>query len=114
MSLTAEQIGLIQDSRLRRLAEYWDSKRGAALVPDKRDIDAADFWWILPFAWLAERLPGTARMRFRLAGEEINALYHRRIHGAWFDEVFDPARAEGAARRVNQALDTPAVAHSFG
>ncbi len=81
--------------------DYWKSKRGSTTdIPFKADLDPIDMGvlGILPNIWLAE-ISGSDRPRYRLAGESINAVFHRSLRGASIDEVYDRETANRVMRR---------------
>jgi hypothetical protein len=54
------------------LFAYWDSKRGARLIPDRQDIDPAEIEpQILPHLLLSEFCDDGQRVRFRIVGTKV-------------------------------------------
>ena len=61
----------IQSDRLRRLYDYWQSKRGSRKFPARADLDPTEFRYILGNIAMADVERGPLRFRFRLVGTEI-------------------------------------------
>lgn len=59
------------DPRLRRFYAYWNQRRGARAFPSRRDLDPADFTYILGYVMLIEVQHAPQRFRFRLHGSEL-------------------------------------------
>jgi hypothetical protein len=58
----------IEDSRLRRLYEYWLAKKGDRRFPSRRDIDPLDFPYVLGHILLLDVLHDPLRFRVRVHG----------------------------------------------
>ncbi|HYM31435.1 MAG TPA: PAS domain-containing protein [Candidatus Cybelea sp.] len=61
----------IRSERLRRLFDYWQSKRAGRPLPSRDAIDPADFRYALANVALVDVLRDPLRFRFRLVGTEI-------------------------------------------
>lgn len=85
-SVTAADLAVIDHARMRRLAEYWLAKRSARVITRRSDIDPMDMKWILPHVMLYDVDLNTGRLRCRLAGEEVRAMYETNIIGKYLDE----------------------------
>ncbi len=91
--ITQGTVAALPDERLRGLAEYWLSKRGAhGAVPPRSAMDPLDFPQLLPNIMLIERVlqDGADRYRFRLAGTAIRHFTGRELTGCFLDEVVPP------------------------
>ncbi len=75
----------ISDSRLRRLYDYWLSKKGDRIAPSRADIEPGEIVELLPWVFLMEKV-GT-RLRYRLVGEAFREVYGARLMGMYIDEV---------------------------
>lgn len=114
----AIDLGHIQDPRLVRLADYWQSKRDDRPIPYRARIDPVDFPRLLPNVWLVQYDTAQDRFLYRLAGEEIRRVHPRIAFGRYIDEFLSPqalARIQPFYREV-LALDggAPAILHVRG
>lgn len=111
-------LGHIQDPRLARLADYWQSKRGDRPIPYRADIDPVDFPRLLPNVWLVQYDPVQDRFLYRLSGEEIRRVHPGIAFGRYIDEFLSPqalARIQPLYREV-LGLDggPPTILHMHG
>jgi hypothetical protein len=100
----ADNLNVIAEPLLRRLADYWLSRRAGRLMPSRGDIDPLDIPWALPHLFLIDCIAdagrgadgGRWRYRYRLAGEEIEGVLRRgtfgrhSLRGVWLDEFVGP------------------------
>jgi hypothetical protein len=75
----------ISDARLRRLYDYWQSKKGDRRVPSRAEIAPEEIVDILPWVFLTERVGD--RLRYRLVGEAFREIYGDKLAGMFLDEV---------------------------
>ena len=61
----------IKSDRLRRLFDYWESKRAGRLLPARAALDPVDFSYALATVALVDVFRDPLRFRFRLVGTEI-------------------------------------------
>lgn len=113
-ALTAGDLAVIEDQRLRRLAEYWLAKRGERLIARRADIDPTEMKWILPHVWLHDIEPGTGRLRCRLAGEEVRAMYAVNIVGKYLDEYVLATNWHKIERHYRAVIEGPAIGYTKG
>lgn len=102
--------------KLRRLINLWLAAREAgAAIPRKARVDPIDMAraGLLPQIWLVERQPDR-RLVYRLAGEEINAVFGRSIAGATLEDLMSQPQAEIVVARWNRVLDEALVMHAVG
>ena len=71
----------------RRLLDHWTELRAPGTIPDRRDIDPIELTGALEHIFLIDLMPDSARLRYRLAGEEINSRYEISIVGRHLDEI---------------------------
>ncbi len=95
----AETLDMIAQPTLARLAQYWLSRRNGAVMPLRSSIDPLDMPWALSKLFLVDCVRvaqpavdgGFWRYRYRLAGEEIEAMYRSparaSIRGQWLEDV---------------------------
>ena len=101
------------DRDLHTLLRYWLSLREDGQVPDRRDFDPARVPSLLSHFWIIQRQPDSGRYRFLLAGEQIRALFDRRVADIHVDELFE--EHETAMHiALAEVLDTPAIHYAAG
>lgn len=106
----------VRAPKLLRLINLWHAARGGdAGPPRKSRIDAVDLGsaGLMAQIWLVERQPDR-RLVYRLAGEEINAVFGRSIAGLTLDDLIDPEEAAMIARRWHRLLDDGLILHAIG
>ena len=74
-------------SRVQRLADYWQHKRGDRPMPARADIDPAEIKPLLPYLLIADVFADPVRVRYRLAGTAVCEAFGRNIAGRWLDEL---------------------------
>lgn len=77
----------IEDQDLRQLYFHWLSKTVGHFPPARLAIDPAELRVLLPFLFIIEVNHSEQRFRFRLAGQEVEALAQALLHGRWLDEA---------------------------
>lgn len=93
------------------LLTHWGSlwPNETPMVPDRKDIDPIAFTTALPHVFLIELDREADRLRYRLAGEEINTRYQNGIVGKYLDEI-TPAEALPRVNAYFRAcIDRPAL-----
>jgi hypothetical protein len=104
----------VGEARLRRFLAYWLEKAGTRRMPRRADIDPLDFPWALPVVWLCDYEREGGRYRYRVAGEEINAVYGRNIAGCYLEDVIPAWGLERVRERYRNCVETPAIVHTGG
>ena len=84
---TAHPEDFIKSPRLRRLYEYWYSRRLADRPPHRNSIDPLDIPRLLPIVFLVEVKTDPLMFRFRLVGSEFVRKYGRDFTGLTLDQV---------------------------
>ncbi len=74
------------DSRLRKVYDYWQQKRGVRAMPARRDIDPAELVSVLPHLILVDVEPGP-RFRYRLFGTAVVEAFGSDPTGQYIDVV---------------------------
>jgi len=84
--------GLVADRDLKRLFDYWRSKRNGRPMPSKADIDPLDIGWALSRIYLTDYRPSEGFV-YRLAGAEIAKMVGRsNLKGMNLRQVVNPER----------------------
>jgi len=88
---------------LRRLLDYWRSRRVDDRLPARPDIDPVALAYILPNLFMidvhADEAP-LRRFRFRLFGTELARVHGRDLTGRTFHDALEPKPADGAVRHA--------------
>jgi hypothetical protein len=79
---------------MREVRDYWDAKRGARPMPQRRDIDPLDLADHLPYLSLVDVVDSGTDFRFRLLGTGITARFGRDSTGKRMSVVYGSADAE--------------------
>lgn len=81
--------GFIRFPETSLVLSHWRelSAQSEDRVPERRHVDPISMIDALPFIFIMEVEPGTGRMKYRLAGERINARYDHGIIGKYLDEI---------------------------
>jgi hypothetical protein len=106
---------VLADRRLRLLYDYWHALGVAAGgLPPVQAFDPLHLPKLLSNLWILEVAADTHRLRMRLAGESINAIYRRNIGGQYFSDVFQPSEVALMVERYSRALTEPAIVCAIG
>ena len=106
----AEQaLVLLEGSESRLLLQHWRHGGVGDRPPGRRDIDPTGFGAALPFVWLMDYLPEQRRLRYRLAGEDVNSRYPEGLSGRHLDEVVDSDALPQVADYFLACPETPAI-----
>jgi hypothetical protein len=74
------------DSRLHKVFDYWQQKRGAREMPARRDIDPTELVSVLPHLMLVDVEKGP-RFRYRLFGTAVAEAFGSDPTNRYIDEV---------------------------
>lgn len=80
-------VRTIRSPLVRELDAYWTAKRAGRAMPRKSDIDPAEIKALLPYVLLGEFSVEPLRLRYRLVGTEVVAVYGVDFTGRWLDEL---------------------------
>ncbi|WP_282606858.1 PAS domain-containing protein [Pelagibius sp. Alg239-R121] len=98
----------LSDPRLAVFLDHYLEVRGERTMPSRQDIDALRLGPVLPFIWLSDYEAAHDTFRYRLAGEEVNAVFGSRITGKLLSEIVKggrfPTVNELFLRVVNEKL----------
>jgi hypothetical protein len=85
--LAAEQVASMKHQSTRAVFDYWTKKRGSRVAPARADIDPTEIRHALGDTFmLAADFAG--RLRFRLAGTRVCALFDRELKGEPFSDLW--------------------------
>lgn len=100
-------IAPIRSPLVRELAAYWDAKRAGRTMPRKSDIDPSEIKPLLPYILIGEFAPDPVRLRYRLVGTEVVAVYGADFTGRWIDELdFGQQVEQGWAAQYRRVFET--------
>lgn len=72
---------------LKKILEYWLSKKGTRIAPSRIDIDPAEIQPLLRYVGMVDVLRDPLRFRYRLAGSAIVQSYGQEVTGHFLDEI---------------------------
>ncbi|MBI1245274.1 MAG: PAS domain-containing protein [Alphaproteobacteria bacterium] len=105
------------NTRLRRLYDYWDARRGGRDMPARADIDAVEIGWALGDVSLIDVLPD-GDFRWRVDGTNLSAFFGcdmggRKLSQYPFPEFIEKLRARLLApvRRREPVFETSMFEH---
>ena len=112
--LTIEDFRHVRAPLLRRLLGHWLTLCGNERVPRREKLDPVDIPWALPNLWLMRWDPEAERFRYRLVGEELNAVFGGSLAGQVIDDVLEPEMASLANKRLRRIREEVGVTHQIG
>lgn len=80
-------------------------------MPALCDINPIEISSVLKRVWLCDRLASSCRLRYRLAGEEINDFWGCNLSGKYLDEIVPAERLATVSKKSRMTIDLPAVVH---
>lgn len=96
----------IRSWRVRRLTEYWEAKRGAAILPAREDFELGDLTALLPYMLVTAIEADPFRVFYRLDGTKIVEMNGVELHGRYLDELREQqAWVEDGTRVYRQAWE---------
>ena len=112
--LSMDDFGHMSEIVLRQLVGYWLEKRSGRSMPSKADIDPVEIPWALSHIWICDYLADSKRFRYRLAGEEVNAVAEQSLAGKFLDETLPPDRSELILRKYHAVVEKRGILHDSG
>ncbi len=103
---TASFRDRIRHPDLRRLYDYWDSRRAGRRYPARSDLDPVEFSFALGNVTLIDVLYEPLRFRFRLMGSLQAQRVGRDLTGCMVDELPDSEYRELLLKAYRQAIET--------
>lgn len=113
---TTWEDGLLS-RKSRALLKVWrEATPVGAPMPFKSHVDplALGAAGILAHTWLVERDPETGRFRYRVSGDEIDAVFSRSMTGKFVDEEFTPETLGPITDLWSRMLTEGLIFHSAG
>jgi hypothetical protein len=104
-----DSFGHVRNRALHHLIAHWFGKCGGRVMPAVCDIEPTEIRLALAKIWLCDYLPQDGRLRYRLAGEEINDFWGFNLGGKYLDEIVPPGRLASATKKCRMALELPAI-----
>jgi hypothetical protein len=97
------------DPRILRFLDAWRAARGGALAPVRTDFDPSAVADLLAWIWLARFEEEVGDFVYRLAGEEVNAIWGRSLRGVALADLLGPADHPTVLQRWFEILEGPSL-----
>ncbi len=95
----------IEDPEMRRLFDYWRSRRAGRPLPAVGDIDPLDIAWALSRIYLVDYSPEEGFV-YRLAGNDVAGVFGRaNLKGLRPRDFLPPERAKPVEQRFRRVVD---------
>ncbi len=94
----------IQSARLKRFFAYWDSKRGAAGCPRRKDLDPLEIPYALGFILIAQAVPQLEGFHIRLMGDELAERFAIDMTGRELSDYPEPVYRDLVRRTFKTVL----------
>lgn len=112
-------LDVIAEPEVRRLADYWISKRGGRPMPARRDFDPTEIPWALSRFFLVDYDRATETYRYRVAGEEIERVFARfsgstSMRGVTLEEMLPASSVEVVRKRWRPLVDRGDLVYMSG
>ena len=91
-ALGAAPLAPIRSQPLQQLVDWWFEARGERLMPALGDVNPVAIPKTLTRIWLCDYLPESGRIRYRIAGDEINDFWGFNLAGRFTDSRMVPGR----------------------
>ena len=101
----------VRNGPLHHLLTWWVKKRSERLMPAICDVDPSEIRSMLAQIWLCDYIPESGRLRYRLAGEEINDFWGYNLAGKYLDEVVPAQRRASVTQKFRMVVDLPAITY---
>ena len=112
-------LEIVTEPDLRRLADYWRSKREARAMPRREDIDPVDIPWALSRLYIVDYDRERDTYRYRVAGARIEDFFEeptrrRSLRGATIDDLLPADWAELAHMRWRPLVADGSIVYMRG
>ncbi len=105
---------VISNPKLRRLYDYWSTKRGDRRLPSRADLDPVEMAFIIGNVILIDVLEGTPpQFRIRLHGTNLAERVGYELTGKMLDDMPAPGFRELSRRTFAKAVRTREPVHSL-
>jgi hypothetical protein len=101
-------------SATTKLLATWLAAGSDARPPGRRNLQPETMPALLADIWLMDYLPETARLRYRLAGENIRARYGRALVNHYLEDFVPPKDRERVVPYFLACVQKPAVCMVVG
>jgi hypothetical protein len=98
-------LDTLQDQRLIRLLDYWQSKCGGRDMPMPADIEPIEFKFILGYVTLVDVEANPKRYLFRLDGSILASLSGMDYTGKYLDQLGMPEYCAFVAASYDKVVD---------
>ncbi|WP_028793019.1 PAS domain-containing protein [Thalassobaculum salexigens] len=105
---------LCRDRRIAQFFDYWTGLRVSGGIPDNAAFDPTEIGPLLPSIWKLHWEDETRDFVYRLAGEEILAMFTTPTRHRTLGEVHDRALSETLRNRYQAVCRTPVAFYSRG
>lgn len=97
-----------------RLLDHWEKIRGGNQVPPRSALDPSDIHWALSAIWLMRFEPESKQFRYRLAGEDVQAIFSVSLAGKTFHDFLEQELADFLVEKFRRVIEEPAICHDIG
>lgn len=108
-ALGAAPLAPIRSQALQQLVDWWFEARGERLMPALGDVNPVAIPKALTRIWLCDVLPESGRIRYRIAGDEINDFWGFNLAGRHLDDVVPAERLASVVDKCRMAIELPAI-----
>lgn len=114
--LSAADFTHVEDTRVRRLLDFWLEARDGELMPPVSAIDPVKFAFALSNIWLCDVVADDprGRWRYRVVGDEVRLAHGGNIVGKTVESITDASARPRVVKYFAIATDWPAVVHVGG
>lgn len=108
-------FGVVEEPGLRRLLDYWQSKRVGTRLPQRSAIDPLEIPWALDRIYLIDPVPPPAHWRYRLAGARIEEIFGvKSLRGALLTDLMSAEKARLVAQRWQPLIERGCIVYMHG
>lgn len=100
----SSQDRALADPRIRKVYEYWLSKRLGGRLPARKDMDPVDIYDCLASVMILNVIEDGADFRVRLAGTQVEEAYGQPIKGLMLSTLVDAEAWQQVAARLRGAV----------
>lgn len=112
--LSLDVFSHVRDERLRLLLAHWLERTHGRPMPARTQLDPAALKPVLPFMWICDYEPADDVLRYRLAGESINALHGSSLRGLSMATLFQEETRDEVMQRMLSVVKDRVILHQIG